>query len=306
MPKFSIIIPVYNVEAYLRDCLDSVLAQTCADWEAVCVNDGSTDQSLSVLKEYAEKDKRIRIVDQANGGLSAARNAGIKVAKGEYIFLLDSDDWIVPDALERLNNHIDGQDLLCFSGQKYMEADKTYREPDKLQPATYASGMDYYNANALLSRDFPFVCTVLRLYRRVFLEQNNLRFTEGIYHEDNMFTPIVCYYAQKVTVIPDSLYIYRIRPQSIMTTINTRRMTDIVYIANTQTQFFLQMKDVDRTIVFRAITHLYQNVLRNPQDVVKEYVAPAIDWHLYFKASRTKIRHRYNYLLNRIKYKRLL
>lgn len=302
MPKFSIIIPVYNVESYLRDCLDSVLAQTCADWEAVCVNDGSTDHSLSILKEYAAKDKRIRIVDQANGGLSAARNAGIKVAKGEYIFLLDSDDWIVPDALERLNNHIDGQDLLCFSGQKYMEADKTYREPDQLQPATYASGMDYYNANALLSRDFPFVCTVLRLYRRAYLEENNLRFTEGIYHEDNMFTPFVCFYAKKVTVIPDSLYIYRIRPQSIMTTFNSKRIVDMTMISNTLVDFFSHQPGIDKTIVFRAATHAYQIVLSNPPEQVRKYVLPTLDWHLYFKASRTKLRHRYNFIKLRLKY----
>jgi glycosyltransferase involved in cell wall biosynthesis len=302
MPKFSIIIPVYNVESYLRDCLDSVLAQTCADWEAVCVNDGSTDRSLTLLKEYAAKDKRIRIVDQANGGLSAARNAGIKVAHGEYIFLLDSDDWIVQDALERLDKHINGQDLICFSGQKYMEADKTYREPDKLQPATYTSGMDYYNANALLSRDFPFVCTVLRIYRRAFLEENNLRFTEGIYHEDNMFTPFVCYHAQKVTVIPDSLYIYRIRPQSIMTTFNSKRIVDMTMISNTLVDFFSQQSGIDKTIVFRAATHAYQIVLSNPPEQVRKYVLPTLDWHLYFKASRTKLRHRYNFIKLRLKY----
>lgn len=302
MPKFSIIIPVYNVEAYLRDCLDSVLAQTCADWEAVCVNDGSTDRSLTILKEYAARDKRIRIVDQANGGLSAARNAGIRVAQGEYIFLLDSDDWIVPDALARLNKHIDGQDLLCFSGQKYFEADKIYRDPDKLQPATYSSGMDYYNANALLSRDFPFVCTVLRLYRRAYLEENNLRFTEGIYHEDNMFTPFVCYYAQKVSVIPDSLYIYRIRPESIMTTFRPKRMTDMVQISNSLAAFFAAKNNFDKTIIYRAITHAYQVVLANSPDLVRKYALPTLNWCLYHTVSRTKLRHRYNYIKFRLKY----
>lgn len=302
MVKFSIIIPVYNVELYLRECIDSVLVQTCADWEAICVNDGSTDGSLTILQTYAAKDKRIRIVNQTNGGLSAARNAGIRVAKGEYIFLLDSDDWIVPDALERLNRHIDGQDLVCFSGQKYIEEDKTYREPDKLQPATYTSGMAYYNANALQSRDFPFVCTVLRLYRRAYLEEHNLRFTEGIYHEDNMFTPIACYYAQKVTVIPDSLYIYRIRPQSIMTTFNPKRATDMTMIANTLAQFFTTKSGFDKTIIYRAITHHFQMVLDYPRAFVVENVLPQLDWHLYRTVSRTKLRHRWNYMKYRMKY----
>ena len=302
MPKFSIIIPVYNVEQYLQDCLDSVLAQTCADWEAVCVNDGSTDDSLSILREYAAKDKRIRIIDQPNGGLSAARNSGIKVAEGEYIFLLDSDDWIVPYALERLNRHLDGQDLLCFSGQKYMEADGTYHQPDVLQPATYTFGMAYYNANALQSRDFPFVCTVLRLYRREYLLNNNLFFTSGIYHEDNMFTPIACYHAAKVTVIPDDLYIYRIRPESIMTTFRPKRMTDMVWISNTLASFFISAQGFDKTIIYRAITHAYQAVLANSSDLVRKHALPTLDWHLYRTVSRTKLRHRYNYIKYRFKY----
>lgn len=302
MPKFSIIIPVYNVEQYLQDCLDNVLAQTCAAWEAVCVNDGSTDDSLSILKQYAAKDQRIRIIDQPNRGLSAARNAGIKAAKGEYIVLLDSDDWIVQNALERLNMHIDGQDLICFSGQKYLEADQTYREPDKLQPATYTSGMAYYNANALQSRDFPFVCTVLRLYRRIYLEENNLLFTEGIYHEDNMFTPMACYYAQKVSVIPDGLYIYRIRPESIMTTFRPKRMTDMVQISNSLAAFFAAKNNFDKTIIYRAITHAYQVVLANSPDLVRKYALPTLNWCLYHTVSRTKLRHRYNYMKYRLKY----
>lgn len=302
MPRFSIIIPVYNVRQYLRDCLDSVLAQTCTDWEAVCVNDGSMDDSLSILTEYAAKDKRIRIIDQPNGGLSAARNSGIKAAEGEYIFLLDSDDWIVPDALERLTNHLDGQDMLCFSGRKFIEADGTYHQPDVLLPATYSSGMDYYNANALVSRDFPFVCTVLRLYRREYLHTNNLFFTPGIYHEDNMFTPIACYHAAKVTVIPDNLYIYRIRPESIMTTFRPKRMTDMVWISNTLASFFISAQGFDKTIIYRAITHAYQAVLANSSDLVRKHALPTLDWHLYRTVSRTKLRHRYNYIKYRLKY----
>ena len=91
---FSIIIPVYNVEKYLRDCLDSVLAQTYPDWEAVCVNDGSTDGSSVILEEYSSKDSRFKVFNQANGGLSLARNTGLDEAKGDYILFLDSDDWL--------------------------------------------------------------------------------------------------------------------------------------------------------------------------------------------------------------------
>ena len=94
MPKISVIVPVYNVERFLRRCLDSILDQTFNDWEAVCVNDGSKDSCLSILKEYAEKDSRFVVVDKPNGGLSDARNAAMPYVRGEFIIYVDSDDFI--------------------------------------------------------------------------------------------------------------------------------------------------------------------------------------------------------------------
>ena len=100
MPKISVIIPVYNVEKYLPMCLDSVLAQTFTDWQAICVNDGSPDNCDKILAEYASLDKRIVVVNKENGGLSDARNVGMKHATGEYIMFLDSDDFIHPQTME--------------------------------------------------------------------------------------------------------------------------------------------------------------------------------------------------------------
>ena len=302
MPKFSIIIPVYNVEPYLRECLDSVLAQTCAEWEAMCINDGSMDGSLDILQEYAANDARFRIINQPNKGLSAARNAGIRAAKGEYLFFLDSDDWIVPDALERLNKHIAGQDMICFAGQKYNEKDKTYLPSDVLIPAIYSNGMAYYSDNALKSYAFPFVCAVLRIYRRAFLQEHSLLFEEGIYHEDNLFTPIACYYSGKVQVVHDVLYVYRVRENSIMTTNQPKRIADMVYVANSLAAFFVSKKIKDTAIIYRAITHHYQVALSAPYGIVRKYVLPNLDWQLYYQVSRTKIRHRFNYLKYRFFY----
>ena len=120
-PLISIIIPVYNVEKYLRECLDSVLSQSCSEYEVICVNDGSTDGSLTILKEYAKKIDKIQIIDQKNNGLSGARNAGINEANGDYNLLLDSDDWIEQNTIEILKKHIDGQDVLCFNGRRFFE-----------------------------------------------------------------------------------------------------------------------------------------------------------------------------------------
>lgn len=100
MPTISVIIPIYNVEKYLRRCLDSVINQTFTDWEAICVNDGSPDNSAAILEEYAARDKRIKVITQVNGGLSDARNSGMKIATGQYVLFLDSDDTIHPQTME--------------------------------------------------------------------------------------------------------------------------------------------------------------------------------------------------------------
>ena len=117
MPAISVIIPIYNVEKFLRRCLDSVLNQTFTDWEAICVNDGSPDNSDVILAEYAGKDARFKIVNKKNGGLSDARNAGMKVATGDYILYLDSDDFIHPQTME-IAYHLalrDGSDIVSFT-----------------------------------------------------------------------------------------------------------------------------------------------------------------------------------------------
>ena len=98
----SIIIPVYNVEQFIEECLDSVCTQSFADWEAICVNDGSTDCSLTLLQEFASRDSRIHVISQSNAGLSAARNTGLRAASGEYVLFLDSDDWLTSNAIDVL------------------------------------------------------------------------------------------------------------------------------------------------------------------------------------------------------------
>ena len=297
---FSVIIPVYNVEHYLRDCLDSVLNQTIGDWEAVCVNDGSADGSAAILEAYSAKDNRFRIITQPNGGLSAARNAGMKEAKGDYILFLDSDDWLELDALETLARNLDGEDMLCFSGRRYFEETSSYHAADQLLEKTYLTGMAYYNENALLHRDFAFVCVVLRLYRRQFLLENNLWFKQSIYHEDNLFTPLACYYAQKVKQISDCLYDYRVRANSITTTSNAKRLHDLMETANTLAAFFIAKEGFDKTVVYRAITHHYQVVFIKASKDEKMGYKRLCDWKSYKTVSRTKLRHCLNYLKNRL------
>jgi len=298
--RFSIIIPVYNVEHWLRQCLDSVLKQTNGNWEAVCVNDGSTDGSLSILEEYAKLDSRIRIISQANGGLSAARNKGLDEAVGDYILFLDSDDWIENNTLETIANHLQGEDMLCYGGRRYDEANSIFFPADKLPCATYDSGMEYYNSNALAQRDFAFVCVVLRCYRRQFLLDNLLRFREGILHEDNLFTPQACYYAQRVKVIDDILYNYRLRQGSIMTTRSLQSRKSMLLIANELASFFIQKEIINHNIVYRAITHHYQVALLTSSATEKHELGRLCNWKLYWIVCQTKKRHVFNYIKNRI------
>ena len=295
----SFIIPVYNVEQYLQDCLTSVVAQTYFDYEVICVNDGSTDGSLAILEEYQKKYNKIKIISQQNKGLSGSRNVGIQAAKGDYLFLLDSDDWIEPNTLEILAQKQCGEDLVCFNGRRLFEDGRT-EEPDGGIEEPLLTGWEYYNEYALVSRKFHFVCTVLRLYRREYLLQNNLFFEEGIYHEDNLFTPLACYYAKTVRVISDCLYIYRIREGSITQSPNVQRLYDIIRIANKLSAFFIPIAGIDKTQLYKEIAGEYFGVfmpeklkLYGNQDVI---INKLINWNS-FKEVSIYPRHRRIYVL---------
>lgn len=299
--KFSVIIPVYNVEAYLRECLDSVLHQTFEDWEAICVNDGSTDRSELIIEEYVQKDSRIRGISKANGGTSTARNVGLKEAKGEYVVFLDGDDWLELNGLQVIAERLNGEEILCFSGRRYIEETKSYHPADQLMEKSYHSGMDYYNENALMHRDFAFVCVVLRVYKRRFLMENQLFFDDDITYEDNQWVPITLYYAKTVNVISDALYVYRIRQGSKMQEVSLARKQDMMKVANRLAAFFVPKTGFDKVTVYRAITHHYQVAFVGVSEEERKVIKSLCDWRLYRKVSRTKLRHRVNYWKNRIK-----
>ena len=297
--KFSIIVPVYNVEKYLRECLNSVLVQTYPEYEVICINDGSTDGSQMILEEYKKTHEKISVITQLNIGLSGARNTGIKVAKGDYLFFLDSDDYIEPNTLEILAQKQEGEDLVCFNGRRVFENGET-EEPDAGIDDSSLSGWEYYIKYSLLSRKFHFVCTVLRLYRREYLLKNDLFFEEGIYHEDNLFTPIACYYAQRVKVIPDCLYIYRIREGSIMQTVNVQRIYDMITVANKLSDFFIHITDIDKSQLYKEIageyfgTYIHEN--SKYYGKIDKRIKKIVNWNNYKEVSIYP-RHRRIYLL---------
>jgi glycosyltransferase involved in cell wall biosynthesis len=298
---FSIIIPVYNVEKYLPACLDSVLGQSFQEWEAICVNDGSTDGSAIVLQGFVAKDHRIKVVDQPNTGTATARNTGLRMAQGDYIFFLDSDDWLEADSLEILAGKLRGEDILCFSGKRYFESTGDFHPADVLPEKTYERGMDYYNENALLRRDFAFVCVVLRVYNREFLMRNGLLFDDDITYEDNLWVPITLSFAQTVTVIPDVLYIYRIREGSKMQEVSLERKMDMLKVADRLAAYFIPQEGFDKTVVYRAITHHYQSAFSCDLSKDIKELGRMCDWKSYRRVSRTKPRHVLNYWINWIR-----
>jgi glycosyltransferase involved in cell wall biosynthesis len=294
MKKFSIVVPIYNVESYLDDCLRSLQGQTYTDYEVICVNDGSTDGSRRLLAEWAARYPQMRIVDRENGGLSAARNSGTDVAEGEYIVYVDSDDWVSTDMLERLASAADGADMLCYACQR------TDNQAHDTLPAEESRGWDYYCRHALEARIVPFVCVWQRAYRREFLEKNQLRFREGILHEDNQFTPRACLVAERVRVLPDVLYYYRVREGSIMTTRGLRSKESFVLIGNELSELFGKVEGINKTTVYQALTHIYQMAFSDNTAEEDRHLLKVLDWTAYRRASRTKARHRRNYLALRI------
>ncbi len=253
----SIIIPVYNVEKYLSQCLDSIFSQDFTDYEVICVNDGSTDNSLKILRQYEQKHQNLHLIDKQNGGTAAARNAGLKIAQGDYTWFIDSDDWIEPDSLRILaENLTDDPDIVCFNGKLWYENSGKI-EFDEIKPEKFASGWDYYNQYALASRKFHFVCVVLRLYKTEFIRKHQLFFDTSVTHEDNLWIPKVMYYAGKLQCISDKVYIYRIREGSKMQTQSPQRIFDIVTVANKLAEFFNPITGIDKRKLYREIAGEY-------------------------------------------------
>jgi glycosyltransferase involved in cell wall biosynthesis len=208
--KISVIIPVYNVEAYLGECLDSIISQDLHDIEIICVNDGSTDGSLSILERYAVKDERIIIINQQNSGVSCARNRGLERARGEYIFIPDSDDYLLTsNALSLLYITASEQDLDIVSFDFC-----TVGSEEKEYYSRHKTGI-VDGKNFLLNGE-THVMVWCKFYKRAYLDSINFSYCSMI-HEDDEALPRLYVHAKRVLHLHDMLYAYRQRPNSIIT-----------------------------------------------------------------------------------------
>ena len=225
IPRVSVIIPVYNVEKYLRECLDSIVNQTLREIEIICVDDGSTDGSPEILREYGEKDCRITIISQENRGISSARNHGADIASGEYFYFMDGDDILERDALSRLYQLSEEKslDVLYFDGKSFFETEEL-KEIKKNYITYYARKGDYSRVmtgpqmlHEMIAMDEYRSSLCLQFISSVHYRQENLRFEEGIIGEDNIFTFQCIMPAHRVYHMKEAFFHRRVRGNSVMT-----------------------------------------------------------------------------------------
>lgn len=257
----SIIVPMYKVEQYITKCLNSIINQMPQSGvELIIVNDGSPDRSGDIAKEIAGADTRITILNQTNKGLSAARNLGSSAAKGEYVWFIDSDDWIGDNSLieimKMINDfhpdaiHICGADIIdnipvkLFSLSKYTNQSK--RGIDMIKENMFHGVVQY------------------TIYKKEILDKFQLIFYEGIYHEDTEFSPRAYYYLNNVRCIDKALYMKRINDESITRTVNIKKNRDLVLVSRSLRNFALnKCDDQSRPLYMRLASNALKMAMRN-------------------------------------------
>lgn len=279
MPKFSIIIPVYNVEEYIKKCLDSVFAQTEKDFEVIVVNDGTKDNSMDIVKNY-----EVKMINQENKGLSAARNRGVKEAKGEYIIFLDSDDYIEKNLLHEIKKSLkNGPDLVRFQiKEKYPDKEIKYEE----NPFTGLTGEDAFTKIS----NYHFVenawCYAIK--RKYYLKEK-FKFKEGSIHEDFGLIPLVIIKSSRVNSIPYIGYNYIQRQGSIMSNKNydkiKKRVNDFYH------HYHFLLEEINKT----NLNSLYFKSFIANSLIIKITELNSKEYHKYLKILRKE--HAFDNLL---------
>ena len=222
MCKISVIIPVYNAEKHLDECLNSIVHQTMKEIEIICINDGSRDNSASVLRAWQKKDERIRLVNQENQGAAAARNAGIAVAEGIYVFFVDSDDYLPSkDVLENLYRKAVEEEVAVCGGSllRVRENGEFY----------FSKHYVFEKDETKLYTDYQFDLGFWRfLYSRELLLTQKIVFPPYRNFEDPVFMVRAMYYAERIAVLSQNVYVYRDTPQSASKSMSQRALMDMV------------------------------------------------------------------------------
>lgn len=251
MVEISVIVPIYNVQAYIRECIESILEQTFRNFELILVNDGSTDDSPNICKYYEELDSRVKVINKVNGGLSDARNAGIYMAKGKYLSFIDGDDFIAKDTLETMYNAIDKTDskiAICNMVRYYEDGDTEafYRPSDK---KVLLKDKDRFKTLAQ-----PSVCN--KMFKTELFE--NIKFPYRKYYEDTFIYHELVMQTKSVVLTGKDSYYYRCRKGSILDGGYSKKYFDFIEAV------YLRATFLDRNNVHQyadeAYLHLYSSL----------------------------------------------
>ena len=254
MPKVSIIVPVYNVEKYLDKCLNSLVNQTLKDIEIIIVNDGSTDNSKQIIEQYATKyNNLIKVVEEKNQGLGAARNNGLKFATSDYIIFVDSDDYVETNMVEELYNKIlEEQADFVICGNNVVTED--YKVISKTFPNKY----EKYDFNTQMI--FGNLCAWNKIIKKTLLEDDSLAFRSNVWYEDIDVSFKLFLKAKKMCILPKNLYNYLFRQGSIMNSKSLQKNLDLIAAFDEIIKYSKQNGYYDKyykEIEFLAIDHLY-------------------------------------------------
>lgn len=237
--KLSIVVPVYNVEQYVRKCILSIINQDddlFKSIELIIVNDGTKDKSVEQIKDLVAHYDNITLVNQGNAGLSVARNNGMKLAKGDYVWFVDSDDWISSDALKVLLPHLDNvNDLVPFA---YTQVTET---KESLHCVYYDEAKSFSGKDTLRNKCEFHTMAQRAAYRKAFMTKNNLEFKSGIYSQDDELCLRASYLAEKVTLVPQSIYFFLRttgdKHKSIMNTASPKYGFDYITVTKSLSNF---------------------------------------------------------------------
>lgn len=276
MPKISVIIPVYNTEKYLSEALDSIINQTFRDIEIIAINDGSTDNCLEILNEYSKKDNRIKVYSQENKGQAIARNFGLDISTGDYIYFFDSDDILLPTALEETYNKCkkDNLDFCFFDADIFYEdnVDDLYYDYIRCNLLEYKiySGLEITNILLDLNKFRASPC--LYLVKRDYWQRLKLYFN-NIIHEDELFSSLLYLQAERVSFVPKAFFLRRVRASSTVTSAFSER--------NLYAYFFI----VDKLLEFSNKDVKYKDVIHK---LCSNIVNSAI-----YRANSLSLKHRF-------------
>ena len=275
-PTVSVIIPLYNVENYVRSCLDSIAVQTLQQIEVICVDDGSTDHSADIALEYVQKYPNFTLIQKENGGLSSARNAGMDAAHGRYLYFLDGDDSIINNALQEICAKADQEDLdiVYFDAFTLYEND-TVKQANAEYIDHYRRKYDYSGITSgqlmfqQMQENHDFFSSVcMQLFRKSFLDENGIRFYDGILHEDNLFSLQCAILAARVNHINIPYFCRRMRSGSIMTAPKSMKNVEGYLIVYAQMLYFVHDHPVDEAIFPQLSAFLYSSIWESADRIV--------------------------------------